>query len=174
MAQTGDLWLWGTCLVCETCHEDDCNDMTSVTCDSSVKRCFNSLEVKKTEEGETRHIHKSGAKKEQLCDLTFSMSAGDEVYYVSKCCNGDHCNGEEMEMPPINETENNNECPVCYANAKSCTPKGNMTCQGAHTECTKFSVMGDQNGKTEKWAFQGCTTKNFLQRWSFNLLFFHI
>ncbi|KAM4015643.1 protein RoBo-1-like [Anomaloglossus baeobatrachus] len=154
----------GTCLVCETCNDDDCNNkVTPEECDPNVKSCFSSLEIKDNGEHVTQSIRKSCAKDEKLCNITFSMSAEDEIAYVSTCCKGDLCNQGQFEMPPPSQTENNQECPVCSSHAQSCTSSENKKCLGPQTSCIEYSVTGvrKDTGKTDMEAYQGCGTENF-------------
>ncbi|XP_056400731.1 phospholipase A2 inhibitor and Ly6/PLAUR domain-containing protein-like [Hyla sarda] len=153
----------GIGLVCRSCKNylgDSCTLATTETCAPSVTSCYTSLMVAKFGNPFYPVVVKSCATHGELCHFTYNMSAGVELYNEVKCCEGDMCNEETIKLPPKNSTENGVQCPVCYAGAKSCTPTGNIKCQGPQTKCFTFSGGIYDERRFEDGAFQGCATEN--------------
>ncbi|XP_077113416.1 phospholipase A2 inhibitor NAI-like [Ranitomeya variabilis] len=158
----------GASLLCEKCenyHGKTCVNTTTEICDPSVTSCRTTVMFEHIGNEKFYQIWKSCANAPSLCNLTFNMTVGIDVYSLTKCCEGDLCNKGSLPLLPTNYKEKRNgvECPYCYANGvgvKSCTPSDTMKCRGPQTRC--FSFVGKICNSTlpEDWAYRGCATKN--------------
>ncbi|XP_069804409.1 phospholipase A2 inhibitor gamma subunit B-like [Dendropsophus ebraccatus] len=159
----------GTSLVCERCENfygDTCNETKTEVCPPWVTRCRTTLMFEYIENKSYYQIWKSCARSTDLCNLTFNMTVGIDVYSLTRCCKGRYCNRKEsVKLVPTNHEEKGNgvECPYCYARAKSCTPKDTMKCRGPQTRCFSFSGKICNSTDAEDWSYQGCATENICQ-----------
>ncbi|XP_075183335.1 phospholipase A2 inhibitor PIP-like [Anomaloglossus baeobatrachus] len=155
----------GTSLLCEKCenyHGKTCKNTTTEICAPSVTSCRTTVMFERIDNEKYYQIWKSCANSPSLCNLTFNMTVGIDVYSSTKCCKGNLCNAGSISLVPTNYKQKRNgvECPYCYTRGKSCTPSDTMKCRGPQTRCFSFTGKIYNSTHAEDWAYQGCATKN--------------
>ncbi|XP_040183301.1 phospholipase A2 inhibitor and Ly6/PLAUR domain-containing protein-like isoform X1 [Rana temporaria] len=148
------------CHFCEDLSGPNCKATKSETCPKDVKKCYTNLMMEKFGPLTVYQSTRGCQKGKDLCAGTFSMSSGKtEVHSITKCCEGDHCNTDQLEIvTPKDLKENGVECPACNEKEKQCKSEI-YKCTGTQDRCFEF-YGGLYNGEGyDDWTFKGCTTK---------------
>ncbi|XP_078507223.1 phospholipase A2 inhibitor and Ly6/PLAUR domain-containing protein-like [Lissotriton helveticus] len=167
----------GSSLTCERCLSVDntsCSGSLKL-CRKGVTHCVSGLRNKTTGPKVKITAFKGCVKpaKQVSCDKEVVVTSTDGSMQISrKCCDSDKCNQIEIEVPPVNVTENGYKCPTCSLNnsANECKPVDDLLCVGMADQCATYTRTSHKKGKpVKKLSIKGCATMDACDGGHFNI-----
>ncbi|KAM4650606.1 phospholipase A2 inhibitor LNF1-like [Discoglossus pictus] len=148
-----------TCLTCLKRNSDTCDEKPADYKDANT--CMVISEYYNVRNDHYHTVYKGG-NINLPCDayLYVSNRHGASLHSFIKCCNGDNCNTDNFEMPPLSDSikPSGKMCPSCFSDGlQECITDDMCMCKGEEDKCFEYiGRVRDPGGKEAEYTFKGC------------------